>query len=505
MTIKRFLHKPASLFLIAALVCCRNTDAQKSETDDERKTPAAQTQSSSLEVERSTSQKPATGFALRDGVLVHEDSSKELHYRLLLDFAQKARLSDSSITSQTTKSRQYLELVLSLAERLEQLRAAGDTLPSFFDWEEGDSYFKIDAAVLLPYARARAYLAQGETTKWLEQMQRIMEAHAGRSLFLDQAGPGVAMETANTYLYDLRDTTRATEQYHFVISRFPHMDYYGNCSSSYEYAWKAEGAAWAIRRLYENNAVRLQRESARIISATPYFEIKLLGYGGIVRAMGLQNRFQQMIDTVMTVLTLHPNVQYPDSSESERQDLSECLPVNYSAQFLSAAIAVLAEKGEITLLAQLAESVIAKFEHYEIGAGAALQRAEHADWTNAGLAEALTLYRRAEELHVATSRFDHRSAQEAFAASKAGQRLRYLSSLSPAEAELVMPFTELRLGYGKQFPAVRRLPRGTRVKFLYNEPTPPNVIEYRFQWAKIELPEGMIGWVPQSHLHLTRE
>ncbi|MGH7600361.1 MAG: hypothetical protein ACREOI_28750 [bacterium] len=434
---------------------------------------------------------------------------KNTYYSILLEFVDFYQGEDEArgVNFKDLENPNKYGLVLKIADRLDFIRASGDTLPSQFDQEIGDSEYILGTTVLLPYAKSQAHREQGEASKSILELQKIIKDYPNQQLIYGRAGPKAAFELADIYLDHLQDTTQAIAQYHFIIHHYSEMEH-GNCD---ELSWDAERSAMSILRLLRNDPAHLYLESEGIVTESRDPKIMLLGYAGKVRALGLQGRFKQMIDTALVAIAHYPNARYPDIPDSVRMTLNDldpltCLPVNYSNSVVSAAFAVLEEKGDLTTFPELADKIVARFGQYEIGAAAVLRKAQYADRTNGDQVKVVALYRRvldgfADFYFVDRVKDDARA--ESIGKDMAQERIKELSYQSYSEVTIIKDAAELRTGFGQQFPVLKTLPLGTRAKFLYkdaelvrSDPYNP----YNPQWAKIETKDGTIGWVSLSQI-----
>ncbi|MGH7452275.1 MAG: hypothetical protein ACRENG_13090, partial [bacterium] len=436
---------------------------------------------------------------------------KDTYFNILLEFIDfyQGEGEVLGINFKNLENPNKYDLILKIADHLDLIMASGDTLPSGFYYEMGDSYYNLGAAVLLPYAKSHAYREQGEVSKSILELQKIIKEYPDQQLVNGRAGPQAAFGLAGMYLDHLQDTTKAIAQYHFIIHHYPEMEN-GNCN---EYSWDAEWAAMSMLRLLKNDPARLYREFESVITESRDPKITLLGYAGKVRALGLQGRFKQMIDTALVAIGRYPNARYPDIDSAAMQNLNEldplnCDPVNYSNSIISAAFVALEEKGNVDTFPELADKIIARFGNYEIGAAAALRKAQYADRTNGDQAKVVALYRRVLDDFANfdfVDRMKDDKRVESLGKDMAQERIKELLDQSFSEVNIKKDATEMRVGFGQQFPVLKTLPMGTRVKFLYTEEklVSEYIIKYsRFEprWAKIETKDGAIGWVPLNQI-----
>jgi len=386
--------------------------------------------------------------------------------------------SSEGLSSPDLENEQAHRLTWEIINRLEPLLAPADTIhPVGYDMPVGTEVF-------IPYAKSQIYRQRKQYDEAITELQAIIKHSPEQVLFHGRSGMEARLQLAELYA-EQGDTNRAIEQYHFIISHYPDE----SRSGSEWVGWGDDLATRTIHQFLAPDAARLYRESDRILVESQSPAVKLLGYAGKVRSLGLQGLRQQMVDTALVAVARYPEVTRHFDQET----------INYTNLVLASGFAVLEQQADIAGFKQFAEQVQKRFPRHIIGTAATLHLALFLDKTDGTPAELEQLY-----AQVVDDNFYFYSSYSAFNLSlitgMAAFRLERLKRFESIKAEIVQDSVELKKGAGKQFPTITKLALGERVEALYTDKVFLNHPDSPPQFAKVKLANGTIGWVKMEQI-----
>jgi tetratricopeptide (TPR) repeat protein len=374
---------------------------------------------------------------------------------------------------------------LAVANRLEQAMIPGDTLfieayssADRVNWIVGAGAYTADL-------KSRIYRLQGRLNPAIQELQRIIMLYERQPLFIGRAGVEASLDLASIYLSTLHDTTRAIEQYHEIIQRYPDEEI-----SGFEWNdWADIRAAWRIISLVEHQPERLNIEAERIITTSNITAVKLIGYRGKVHSLGLQGRFQAMMDTALNVIAEYPQVQRP-------YYLSWA---DFSNSIASTALWFIRSLKDPEQEIQFLEEIRTRFSAYPVGGGAALRLAKQADRTDGNLSTLRWLYKRVVEEHE-EFRFYDAILHEDLTTYMASRRLDDLQESGIQNIAITGAPAPFMFGPEPDAPIIEILLPGTRVRFLYSDRLFLRTPRDTSRVVKVELEDGRAGWIPRDRV-----
>lgn len=369
-------------------------------------------------------------------------------------------------------------LTWEIISRLKPLLAPADTI-YFTGYDE-----PAGTEVFISYAKSKIYRQRKQYDEAITELQAIIKHSPEQVLFYGRSGMEARLQLAELHA-EQGDTNRAIEQYHIIISHYP-----DESRSSGEWAGRGDYlAAQTIHQFLAHDAARLYRESDRILAKSQSPAVKLLGYAGKVRSLGLQGLRQQMVDTAIVAVARYPEVKRFVTEET----------INYTNLIIASGFAVLEQQADIAGFKQFAEQVQKRFPRHIIGTAATLCLARFLDKTDGTPAELEQLY-----AQVVDEKVHFYSTYSAFNLSlnsgMAAYRLERLKRFESVKAEIVRDAVELKKGAGKQFPGITKLALGERVEALYTDKVFLNHPDTPPQFAKVKRANGTIGWVKMDQI-----
>lgn len=355
---------------------------------------------------------------------------------------------------------------------------------------------KLRSGAFVTYLKYRTHLALKQYNDAISELQKLALLYENEPLGFGKAGVFARLEIGSLYENMLKDTVAALQQYHEVVRKYPDEE----IASSERLDWWDQKAASAIILMLWNNPFLLARAAEQIVSESPVTTVKMIGYTGVVRSLGLQNLYLQMVDTAYTVI---------QHNLDDKRNLY--FSTFYSAfSVASAVFETLYENGEIERYKEFANQLKISFKDYPIAWLSEFMLANMIDKTDGDISQVNKAFEQIIDDHgefEAAHVYDRITGNSFAPRFALPTRLSQLKEAGLSDAEITTQGTELRMGFGNQFPVQEILPAGVHVKVLYSDEGlkyTAKMIETLHSktslWTKIELADHIIGWVSSSNL-----
>ena len=355
---------------------------------------------------------------------------------------------------------------------------------------------KLRSGAFVTYLKYRTHLALKQFKEAISELQKLALLYENEPLGFGKAGVIARLYIGGLYENMLKDTVAALQQYHEVIRKYPDEE----IGSSEWLDWGDQKAASTIILMLWNNPFLLARAAEQIVSESPVTTVKMIGYTGAVRSLGLQNLNSQMVATAYTVIQQNPD------------DIRNLYFSTFYSAFsvASAVFETLYENGEIERYKEFANQLKISFKDYPIAWLSGFMLANMIDKTDGDISQVNKAFEQIIDDHgefEAAHVYDRITGNSFAPRFALPTRLSQLKEAGLSDAEITTQGTELRMGFGNQFPVQEILPAGVHVKVLYSD----KALKYTAKmietlhgkaslWTKIELAENIIGWVSSSNL-----